>query len=68
MKLTLFSMALTVVVLPLIVMPFLVLLNDPHYVKTHRNGWIGNLVVTFVLLLGCLLAIVVIPLEVIGGG
>ncbi|MCA1582262.1 MAG: divalent metal cation transporter [Acidobacteria bacterium] len=68
LKLTLFSMALTVVVLPLIVMPFLVLLNDPHYVKTHRNGWIGNFVVTFVLLLGCLLAVVVIPLEVIGGG
>jgi Mn2+/Fe2+ NRAMP family transporter len=68
LKLTLFSMALTVVVLPLVVLPFLELMNDPHYVRTYRNGWIGNLVVSVVLIAAALLALVVIPLEVAGGG
>jgi NRAMP (natural resistance-associated macrophage protein)-like metal ion transporter len=68
LKLTVFSMALTVLVLPIVVFPFLELMNDPHYLRTHRNGWLGNLVVTIVLLAGALLALVVIPLEVAGGG
>jgi len=68
LKLTLFSMALTVVVLPLVVLPFVELMNDPHYVRTYRNGWIGNLVVSIVLVAAALLALVVIPLEVAGGG
>ena len=67
LRLTTLSMALTVLVLPVIVFPFLVLMNDPHYLRTHRNGWIGNLVVAFVLGMGVLLALVAIPLEVAGG-
>jgi Mn2+/Fe2+ NRAMP family transporter len=67
LRLTMVSMALTVLILPVIVLPFLVLMNDPRYVRTYRNGWIGNLVVVFVLVLGALLAIVAIPLEVAGG-
>jgi Mn2+/Fe2+ NRAMP family transporter len=67
LKLTMLSMALTVLVLPLVVFPFLVILNDPHYLRTHRNGRLSNLVVLAILAMGALLALVVIPLEVAGG-
>ncbi len=68
LKLTLLSMALTVVLMPLVVLPFLVLMNDPKYVRTHRNGILGNAVVALVVLGGFVLALVAIPLEVLGGG
>jgi Mn2+/Fe2+ NRAMP family transporter len=45
LRLTLFSMALTVLILPVLVLPFLVLMNDEHYVGRHTNGWLGNVVV-----------------------
>jgi Mn2+/Fe2+ NRAMP family transporter len=64
---TVFSMALTTVVLPFIVLPFLVLMNDEHYVGSHRNGVIGNGVVFVVILLAAAMAVVAIPLEIFGG-
>jgi len=67
LRVTMIAMALTVLVLPFIVLPFLILMNDPHYLKTHRNGFIGNAVVLAVIVLGALLALVVVPLEVLGG-
>ena len=67
LKLTMFSMALTVLILPLVVFPFLVILNDPRYLRTHRNGRLSNLVVLAILAMGALLALIVIPLEVAGG-
>jgi Mn2+/Fe2+ NRAMP family transporter len=45
LKLTMFSMALTAVMLPLEVVPLLVIMNDPHYLGEHTNGWVGNSVV-----------------------
>jgi len=67
LNLTIFSMALTVLVLPFVVLPFLVVMNDPRYVQSHGNGWMGNVVVVFVIVLGAALALVVIPLEILGG-
>jgi Mn2+/Fe2+ NRAMP family transporter len=67
MKLTMFSMAVTAVILPFIVLPFLVLMNDPQHVGEHRNGWIGNSVVFFVIMMAAVLAVVAIPLEIFGG-
>ena len=67
LQLTLFSMALTTVILPLVILPFLVLMNDESYVGEHRNGWISNGVVIFTIGLAFVLAIVAIPLEIIGG-
>ena len=45
LAITLMSMALTAALLPIAIVPFLLLMNDPRYVGTHRNGWIGNTVV-----------------------
>jgi len=67
MKLTMFSMALTVVILPFVVLPFLVLMNDPQHVKEHRNGRIGNTVMFLVIVMAAVLAVVAIPLEIFGG-
>ncbi|HEY9672162.1 MAG TPA: divalent metal cation transporter [Waterburya sp.] len=67
LQLTLFSMALTAVILPFVIVPFLVLMNDEHYVGKHRNHWISNSVVIFTIALAFVLAIVAIPLEFLAG-
>jgi Mn2+/Fe2+ NRAMP family transporter len=66
LALTLMSMALTAALLPIAIVPFLLLMNDPRYVGTHRNGWIGNVVVCAIVGLAFVLAIVSIPLEIVG--
>ena len=67
LKLTMICVALTVVVMPLIVLPFLVLMNDERYVKEHTSGPIGNGFLAVLTILAGLLALVVIPLEFVGG-
>ncbi|MDZ7962933.1 MAG: Nramp family divalent metal transporter [Aulosira sp. DedQUE10] len=67
LQLTLFSMAITAVILPPVIVPFLVLMNDKLYVGKYRNGWISNGVVIFTIVLAFVMAIVAIPLELIGG-
>ncbi|BAY24550.1 natural resistance-associated macrophage protein [Calothrix sp. NIES-2100] len=67
LQLTLFSMAITAVILPPVIVPFLVLMNDKLYVGKYRNGWISNSVVIFTIALAFVMAIVAIPLEFIGG-
>jgi Mn2+/Fe2+ NRAMP family transporter len=67
LRLTMISVALTVVVMPLLVLPFLVLMNDPKYVKDHTSGAIGNGFLAVLTIVAALLAIAVIPLEIMGG-
>jgi Mn2+/Fe2+ NRAMP family transporter len=67
LKLTIFSMALTSATLPLSIVPFLILMNDEHYVGEHRNGWIGNTVVLLIIGLAFVLAVVSLPLQILGG-
>lgn len=67
LRLTMISLALTVVIMPIIVLPFLALMNDSRYVKTHTSGAIGNTFLAALTVLGAVLAIVVVPLEVFGG-
>ncbi|TMH47159.1 MAG: divalent metal cation transporter [Betaproteobacteria bacterium] len=66
MKLTLFSMAITALVLPLTALPFLVLMNDPRYMGSHVNSRFSNAVVALIVVLTGILAVVSIPLELIG--
>jgi Mn2+/Fe2+ NRAMP family transporter len=66
MKLTLFSMAITAVVLPLSVAPFLVLMNDRRFMGEQVNGRLSNAVVVFTVGLAAVIAIVAIPLEIFG--
>ena len=61
------SMALTAATLPVAIIPFIVLMNDPVYAGEHTNGWVGNVVVVFTIVMACVLAVVTIPLQLIGG-
>jgi Mn2+/Fe2+ NRAMP family transporter len=66
-KVTMMSMALTAATLPLAIVPFLFLMNDPIYLGDRRNGWISNSVVAIVILISFVLAVISIPLQIIGG-
>jgi Mn2+/Fe2+ NRAMP family transporter len=66
LRLTLMSVALTVVIMPLVVLPFLVLMNDDRLVKGHTSSALGNGVLAAVIVLGAVFALVVIPLEIMG--
>ena len=61
------AMAVTALVLPLVVLPFLVLMNDEKFVKQHKNGPISNFVVFASIVLAFVIAVVAIPLEIFGG-
>jgi Mn2+/Fe2+ NRAMP family transporter len=67
LKLTVFSMALTALSLPVTVVPLLVLMNDPQYLNDHGNGWISNGAVLAISVIACVVALVAIPLEIFGG-
>ena len=67
LQVTLISVALTVVIMPLIVLPFLVLMNDAQYVKEHKAGPFANGFLAVLTIVGALMALVVIPLEIFGG-
>jgi len=67
LQVTMISVALTVVILPLVILPFLVLMNDPEFVREHTSNRAGNLLLAGLTVLAAILAIVVIPLQVLGG-
>jgi Mn2+/Fe2+ NRAMP family transporter len=67
LKLTIFSMALTVVILPILLLPFVVVMNDENFLGEHRNGWLSNTVGAIVVITALVLSVIAIPLELIGG-
>lgn len=67
LKLTVLSMAVTALSLPVSIAPFLVLLNDVRYMGRHGNGWISNTAVALIIVLAAVVAVVAIPLELLGG-
>lgn len=67
LALTIFTMALTAVVLPAVLIPFLTLMNDEDLLGAHVNGRVSNGVVLAVSVLASVLALVTIPLEFFGG-
>src|SRR6185295_18380984 len=52
---------------PVIVLPLLILMNDRHYLREYRNGVVGNVLVSAVVVIAFLIALVAIPLQVLGG-
>jgi Mn2+/Fe2+ NRAMP family transporter len=66
-QLTLFSMALTSLILPVVTLPFLILMNDRDYVGDYGNHWVGNAAVIIISLLASVIALVAIPLQLLGG-
>lgn len=66
LKLTIFSMALTALSLPITVVPLLIVMNDPTYLGDNVNHWIANAAVLIVSALACIVAVVAIPLQFLG--
>jgi Mn2+/Fe2+ NRAMP family transporter len=66
LKLTIFSMALTALSLPVTVLPLLFVMNDREYLGDRTNGWISNSAVLAVSVIACIVALVSIPLEIFG--
>jgi Mn2+/Fe2+ NRAMP family transporter len=66
LKLTIFSMALTALSLPVTVVPLLIIMNDREYLGDNVNHWIANAAVLFVSILSCIVALVAIPLQLMG--
>ena len=67
-KVTTISMALTSATLPLAIVPFLILMNDDTYLGEHTNKLVSNSVVIVIMMISFTLAVVSIPLQIIGGG
>lgn len=67
LKLTMICVALTVVAMPFVVLPFLVLMNDKRYLKEHTSGPLGNFCLAVLTIVASALALVVVPLEILGG-
>ena len=68
LKLTLITMALSAAALPFVAIPMLLLMNDRHLLHQAANGIISNAAAAAIVVLTIVLAIVSIPLAVIGGG
>jgi len=68
MQMTLIAVALTVVAAPLVVLPFLVLMNEERYVEDRTSGPLGNGVLAVLTVLCAVMAAIVIPLQILGGG
>ena len=66
LRLTNVTMTLSAAVLPVAVVPFIVLMNDRDYVGAHGNGRVSNAFVLGVIALACVLALVSLPLQLMG--
>jgi Mn2+/Fe2+ NRAMP family transporter len=66
LKITIFSMAVTTLILPMVTFPFLIVMNDKKYLRNHTNGRLANIIVCAVILLAAIVALVAIPLEIFG--
>jgi Mn2+/Fe2+ NRAMP family transporter len=63
LRLTMFSMVITVVALPLIVGPLIVLMNDKQYLNRHTNGVVTNAAVVIIVVVAFVLALLAIPVQ-----
>jgi len=68
LKLTVLSMALTALSLPVTVVPLLVIMNDAVYVGEDRNHWAGNTALVVISGLVFVVSLVALPLQFVGGG
>jgi Mn2+/Fe2+ NRAMP family transporter len=66
-KLTMVTMALNAMLLPVVTIPFLLLMNDRRLLREHANGLFTNVATVAIVLISVVLFLVSIPLLVRGG-
>ena len=68
LQLALFASTVIALFLPISLSPMLILMNDPQYLGDKVNGRLTNIAVVFILLIAFIVAVVSIPLQLLGGG
>lgn len=68
LQLTLFASALTAVLLPVTLSPFLVLMNDRDALGRHANGRLMNIATIAIIAVAAVVAVASLPLLLITGG
>ena len=67
LKLTLLTMAVSAAVLPFVAIPMLLLMNDRKLLRDAANGVFSNVAAAAIVVLTIVLAVVSIPLMIVGG-
>jgi Mn2+/Fe2+ NRAMP family transporter len=65
-KITVYTMALNAAALPVVALPFMLLMNDGAIMGEHRNGIISNIATALIAILALVLFAVSFPLLVLG--
>jgi Mn2+/Fe2+ NRAMP family transporter len=68
LQLALLASTVIALFLPISLSPFLVLMNDPQYLKDKVNNRISNIAVICILLIAFVVALISLPLEILTGG
>ncbi len=68
LQLALFASTVIALFLPISLLPFLIIMNDPQYLGDKTNGRWTNIAVLAVLLIAFVVAVVSIPLTLLTGG
>jgi Mn2+/Fe2+ NRAMP family transporter len=68
MKLVEYAVLFSVLVLPLTYLPLLLLAQDRHFMRTHRNGLLGNVLGWFYFVVIVIAAIAAVPLFILTAG
>jgi Mn2+/Fe2+ NRAMP family transporter len=66
LKLTIYTMALNAMLLPVVAVPFLLLMNDKPQLGEHANGLLGNSAAAVIVVISVVLFAVSIPLVMVG--
>jgi NRAMP (natural resistance-associated macrophage protein)-like metal ion transporter len=66
LRLTIYTMALNAMVLPIVAIPFLLLMNDRRLLRDYGNGYFSNGVVALIVVISLVLFVVSIPLVIMG--
>jgi Mn2+/Fe2+ NRAMP family transporter len=68
LQLTIVTMVIIALFLPVDIIPFLIVMNDPAYLRDQTNSWIANIAVLLITLMAFVLSIIVLPLTFFAGG
>jgi Mn2+/Fe2+ NRAMP family transporter len=68
LQLALFASTVIALFLPISLMPFIILMNDPQYLGDKVNNRWTNSAVLIILLIAFVVALVSLPLELLSGG
>jgi Mn2+/Fe2+ NRAMP family transporter len=68
LQLALLTSTVIALFLPISLLPFLVLMNDPQYLKDKVNKRFSNIAIICILLIAFIVALISLPLEILTGG